>query len=226
MTTHLNRERRIAGALFNNSNTTRACGLADGARTRGHSLLAVLAIALPLVVAVQVHAQGGGGGNVLPPGANSHGYSLDQMTKLMAFFDTSGNNPLYYPKTPFQILATPFGNPNNPTFTAITCPQPPGGTGTSLTGGNTFVVKSGTPFFVPIWQFDDSPPYISPFPAKASEAGDYVFAASPMASARGTRKSPWTGTPLLSAHRIWGDRWRRPRCRTAAAHTTSCSACS
>ena len=117
---------------------------------------------------------GQGGGNVLPPGARPHGYSLDEMAKLLALFNTSANNPQYYPKTPFQILALPYGNSNNPTYTPITCPpNPPGGL--LVTGGNTFVVRPGTPLFVPIVSYDDSPTVVGVFPTHASQVEDYVF---------------------------------------------------
>jgi hypothetical protein len=143
-------------------------------RSIGHSLIGtVLAVALLLTIATPAQSQSGlGGGNVQPPNAKPYGYSLEEMAKLMALFNTSGNNPLYYPKTPFQIL---FGNPNITTFTSKACPQPPGGTGALVTGGNTFVVSPGTPFFVPLFSFDDSPPIVGVFPTQKSQVADYVF---------------------------------------------------
>jgi hypothetical protein len=115
---------------------------------------------------------GQGGGNVLPPDANFHGYSLNDMAKLMALFDTSGNDLRYYPKTPFQIL---YGDPGKTVVTSKTCPQPPGGDGILVTGGNTFVVKSGTPFFVPLQEYDDSPVVVGIYPTHSSQVADYVF---------------------------------------------------
>src|SRR5271169_1095243 len=53
--------------------------------------------------AQNANEKGQGGGNVQPPSAKSHGYSLDDMAKLMALFSTSNNNLAYYPATPFQI---------------------------------------------------------------------------------------------------------------------------
>src|SRR5262249_40888092 len=104
-----------------------------------------------------------GGGNVLPAGDEPDGYSLEDMAKLLAAVAASYNGPQYYPKTPFQILALPFvnphnpiGNPHNPIATPLACPDPPGGAGFLGTGGNTFVVRSETPFFVPLFSFDDS----------------------------------------------------------------------
>ena len=52
----------------------------------------------------QQSQKGQDGGNVLPPNASPYGYSLDDMAKALALFDTSGNDLSYYPKTPFQIL--------------------------------------------------------------------------------------------------------------------------
>jgi hypothetical protein len=91
------------------------------------------------------------GGNVLPPTASPSGYTLADMAEELAFFDTSGNNLAYYPDTPFQIL---YVDP------AVE---------------NTFTVKTGTLFFVPLFSLDDSPPIIGAFPANAADAEGYVF---------------------------------------------------
>src|SRR5215470_15163090 len=92
------------------------------ARSAGHSLIGtVLGVVLLLNVATLAQSQNGqGGGNVQPPNAKPQGHSLEGMAKLLALFDTSNNNPIYYPKTPFQIL---FGNPNITTVTPKACPQ-------------------------------------------------------------------------------------------------------
>uniref|UniRef100_Q021H0 Uncharacterized protein n=1 Tax=Solibacter usitatus (strain Ellin6076) TaxID=234267 RepID=Q021H0_SOLUE len=113
-----------------------------------------------------------GGGNVQPPHAKPQGYSLEKMAELLAQFGTSGNNPQYYPKTPFQVL---YGDPSVTTVTGKVCPDPPGGTGILVSGGKTFVVKPGTEFFVPIAGFDDSPPVVGTFPSQSKDAADYVF---------------------------------------------------
>jgi len=115
---------------------------------------------------------GQGGGNIVPASAKPANYSLEDMAKLLALFDTSFNDPAYYPKTPFQIL---YGNPKITTVTPKTCPQPPGGTGILVTGGNTFVVKPGTQFFVPLASYDDSPPVVGVFPSQKSQVADYIF---------------------------------------------------
>ena len=46
----------------------------------------------------------GDGGVVLPASATPSGYSLQDMAAEMALFSTSGNDPAYYPVTPFQII--------------------------------------------------------------------------------------------------------------------------
>ena len=89
------------------------------------------------------------GGNVMPPEAKPSGYSLDDIAKAIAYFTTSGNNEALKPKTPFQILY--------------------------LNGTNTFTVKTGTKFFVPLFGFDDSPPVLGQFPTTQEESEDYFF---------------------------------------------------
>ena len=61
------------------------------------SLVILSVLSVNLVLAAR-------GGNVLPPRATPHGYSLDDMASALALFDTSGNDLQFYPKTPFQIL--------------------------------------------------------------------------------------------------------------------------
>jgi hypothetical protein len=135
----------------------------------GKTLLS-FAIMLGVAMAVTL-AFAAGGGNVLPPNANPHGYSLDDMTLKMALFQTSGNQAQYYPQTPFQILHTDPDTP--PTISNIVCPD--SGEGILVTNHNAFVVRSGTPFFVPLWSVDDSPPVIPPFPVQPSMGGYYFF---------------------------------------------------
>ena len=45
-----------------------------------------------------------GGSGVLPASAKPFGYSLADMTRLLAVFTTSGNVEAFHPDTPFQIL--------------------------------------------------------------------------------------------------------------------------
>jgi hypothetical protein len=127
-----------------------------------HSLLALLAIS--------TFALGQHGGNVMPPQARPRGYSLDAMAKALALFDTSGNNMQFYPKTPFQIL---FQDPSKTQFQNVTCPN--GGPGFLIIGVNSFAVRSGTPYFVPLFSVDDSPPVLGTFPTEKSQIADYFF---------------------------------------------------
>lgn len=138
-----------------------------------HTKPAGLPVAMLLVIAVLVSlALAEGGGNVMPATAKPHGYSLDDMTLKMALFQTSSNDPTYYPQTPFQILYMNFMT-GGMTRSDISCPAPNGGTGDLWTGTNSFVVRAGTSFFVPLWGITDSPPVLPPFPAQASMAGHY-----------------------------------------------------
>jgi hypothetical protein len=112
------------------------------------------------------------GGTVLPATARPHGYSLEDATKALALFTTSGNDTQYLPpKTefPFQVL---YDDPNTRTFTQI---EINGRNGILATSSNHFTVASGTPFFVPLWNADDSPPVVGDFPKDASGATDYFF---------------------------------------------------
>ncbi len=108
-----------------------------------------VAMVLGLAVALSAKPAFAGGGNVLPPTAKPSGYSLAAMADALAYFSTSFNDPAYYPKTPFQILY--------------------------LNGTNSFTVKTGTQFFVPLLFITDSPPLLGDFPADASETAAYYF---------------------------------------------------
>ena len=87
------------------------------------------------------------------------------MANAIALFSTSGNNLQYYPDTPFQLLF-------EDTSTVVVTPA---AGGIVVTGGNTFTVGSGTPFFVPVIFLDDSPPVIGTFPTSANKAAAYAF---------------------------------------------------
>jgi hypothetical protein len=91
------------------------------------------------------------GGNVLPPNAKPHGYSLSDMVRQSALFYSSGNN-VAYPDTPFQILYVK--------------PEP-----------LVFPVRPGTMLYVPLFMSDDSPPVIGDFPDVRNQAAvaDYYF---------------------------------------------------
>ena len=89
------------------------------------------------------------GGQVLPPTASPLGWTLDDMAAAIANFSASGNDPAYYPDTPFQII---YRHP-----------------------GNSFTVKPGTFFYVKLFYIDDSPPIIGDWPADENAAANYVF---------------------------------------------------
>ena len=113
-------------------------------------MLRCLAIAiLTLVAAFSATSAEGGGGKVMPANATPAGYSLEDMAEAMAYFVTSGNNLTYYPDTPFQILY--------------------------ISDTNTFTVKPGTRFFVPVAYIDDSPPILGDFPDDEDDIPNYVF---------------------------------------------------
>ena len=101
-----------------------------------------------------------GGGNILPPTAKPLGLSLKDMAKALAYFYTSNNDPKYleppnfFPPPRFQVLYADRADP---------------------AGANTFKVKTGTKFFVPVAFVSDSPPILGDFPEHSSDAPDYIF---------------------------------------------------
>lgn len=104
-------------------------------------------------------------GVVLDAAARPHGYSLTKMTRQLALFTTSRNDLAYYPDTPIQVLYFDRATQQD-TF-------PDGGW--LVTGTNSFTVKPGTPFFVPLQNADDSPPVLGVFPGTPSDAKPYFF---------------------------------------------------
>jgi hypothetical protein len=131
-------------------------------RTRGFLVVFVVVCGLAIASA---GAWAGGGGNVLPPNAKPHGYTLADLSFATALFTTSGNNLLYYPNTPFQVL---YFDP-----ATLQLAFPDGGLVES--GTNQFTVDPGTPFYVPLWNADDSPPIAGTFPTNAKQAPAYWF---------------------------------------------------
>ena len=118
------------------------------------------------------HEEENEGGHVLPPGARPHGFSLEDMARLMGQFTTSGNDTThYYPMTPFQILYTTATSGPKP----MSIPCPNGGTGFLDSGSNTFIVPVGTQFFLPLFGVDDSPPVLGTFPTSEDAAAAYFF---------------------------------------------------
>jgi len=90
-----------------------------------------------------------GSGQVLPPNATPLGYSLDDMASVVANFSISGNDPAYYPDTPFQIIHR----------------RP----------GNTFTVKPGTFLYLKFFFIDDAAPIFGDWPADKSGVAEYIF---------------------------------------------------
>jgi hypothetical protein len=139
--------------------------MADIKRSR-HGAQVIGLGAILCFVATTTHALAGGG-NVLPPKANPRGHSLLDMMSATALFNTSGNDPNYYPDTPFQIL---YNNPST-----VTTEVRNGGL--VVTGTNTFTVAPGTAFYMPMLYADDSPPIAGDFPASSGQAAAYFFGA-------------------------------------------------
>jgi hypothetical protein len=95
-----------------------------------------------------------GGGQVLPAKAKPKGYSLTDMAKATAVFNTGSRAADTLPDVPFQILYIPPGESTN-----------------------TFVVKPGTMFYVPIFYSNDSPPTLGDIPdvTDPDEVAHYYF---------------------------------------------------
>lgn len=104
------------------------------------ALLTAIAAA-PTVMFAEEEDHEGGGGQVLPGPAKPKGYSLSDMAKITAFFNSRfDKTPQNVPDTPFQILYVPQNN------------------------NLTFEVRPGTMFYVPVFFVDDSPPIAGDFP--------------------------------------------------------------
>jgi len=109
-------------------------------------LLTFIGSALALIVALTIAAPAvlAGGGNVLPGPAKPKGFSLSDMAKATAGFNTpnpiTGMRTFPYPDTPFQIL---YVQQNN---------------------NLTFEVSPGTMLYVPIFFSDDTKPVVGTFP--------------------------------------------------------------
>jgi hypothetical protein len=137
-----------------------------GKSTRQRCVRPALASAIALMcVAMMVSSAAAAGGGLFPPNAKPHGYSLAMLSRDTALFTTSGNNMAYYPHTPFQIL---FADP------ASTSYSPENG-GLVVVGSNRFTAKPSTEYYLPVQNFDDSPPFPAPFPTTRDEAIPYAF---------------------------------------------------
>ncbi len=122
----------------------------------------ILALAVPVIAAPAAHAAS----DVVPPNAKPAGYSLERMAAEHALFTSSGNDPAYYPQTPFQVL-----------FASSLDAAPENG-GYVVTGTNTFDVQKGARFYLPVLHVNDSPPVIGTFPSAPGAAADYFFGSS------------------------------------------------
>ena len=75
---------------------------------RPFTLLVALAIAPIMVFAQTTKCETGDkGGHILPGPASPRGYSLSDMARVSAFFNTGPRELRFYPETPFQILYAP-----------------------------------------------------------------------------------------------------------------------
>jgi hypothetical protein len=103
-------------------------------KTFGPASRVVIGVSILCLLIAAAPALASGGGEVLPPGAKPHGYSLAEAAAATAYFNTGSRTPDTLPNDfPFQIL-----------YVA------PGDT------GNTFSVKAGTMFYVPAVYSDDT----------------------------------------------------------------------
>jgi hypothetical protein len=117
------------------------------AEFKGKALAATLAAGL--VTLASIASARADSGNVLPPSANTHGYSLVDMASAVANFSISGNDPAFYPNTPFQIIY------NRP--------------------GNSYTVEPGTTLYLKFFFVDDSAPVVGDWPANKAQVANYVF---------------------------------------------------
>jgi hypothetical protein len=96
-----------------------------------------------------------GGGNVMPAQAQQRGYSLADLAEATAAFNVGDRNPADLPPLPFRVLFTPVGG-----------------------NFNTFTVRPGTMFYVPLLSIDDSPRIVGNFPGDLNDRAAleaYVF---------------------------------------------------
>jgi hypothetical protein len=145
---------------------------------------AVLSVLVVSAWAAPPASAGSSGSGVLPPSATPLGYSRADMTRLLAQFTASGNDPKFFPTTPFQILYT---NPSQTQASLVTrdfktpCDPKKQTCGLFVTEApgykvsNSFTVHAGKLFFVPVDNADDSPPVVGTFPKNNAQAKQYIF---------------------------------------------------
>jgi hypothetical protein len=155
---------------------------------RAPAAVVLAAVALTGVVGSGPAGAAGGNGNassgVMPASAQPLGYSRADMTGLLALFTTSGNNQVYYPDTPFQILYTDPPRTEarfvrDDLETPCDLSDQPCGLFFTQAGtneySNSLTVRAGTKFFIPVDNADDSPPIVGTFPTSNAGAKTYLF---------------------------------------------------
>ena len=142
---------------------------------------ALLMVGLVVVQPAGVAAAGTRSG-VLAPSATPYGYSRADMTRLLAPFTASGNDPKLYPDTPFQVLyaAPDQSDVRTVTRRGVPCMPPARGCGVFATQKGTYAnmfhhVDRRTTFFVPIDNADDSPTVVGDYPTTLRGAKAYLF---------------------------------------------------
>jgi hypothetical protein len=156
---------------------------ARGGRAAIIAVLALLGFVLWGAQAPAAATSGRHEAAVLPPSAQPLGYSRADMTRLLAQFTSFGNDPKYYPDTPFQVLYVDpalFEPPLLVTRAFRPCPKPDSPAcgllfTQSVPFSNSFVVPTGTMFFVPVDNAKDSPPIAGTFPTTERAGKRYVF---------------------------------------------------
>lgn len=131
----------------------------------GRRVLIAVACTVTMCIAGVTGAGASSQGGVLAGNTAPRGWSLTRITAAAAAFDVSNNTPSDYPSTPFQLL---YYAPSTLTVTSMNG-------GVAFSGSNSFRVAAGTPFFVPMFSVDDSPPVIGTFPTSHAQAVTYFF---------------------------------------------------
>ncbi len=103
----------------------------------------------------QGHDDGGGRPGILPARAEPHGYSLDDLARITAVFNTGD-----HVSPPPDPVDSTMGSKFQMLYWTPANVAPP----------NTFQVRTGIILYVPAFYIDDSPPVIGSFPDVQSNA--------------------------------------------------------
>ncbi|WZO95759.1 hypothetical protein EP7_002728 [Isosphaeraceae bacterium EP7] len=114
------------------------------AMTRGATAIAAGMIACSGLLAVAGSATAGG--KILPPTARANGLSLTDIARIVAPFTAAGNDPALLQPTPVQVL---HYDPATAEFSF-------GDGGITATGSGRFTVPTGTMFYIPVFNADDT----------------------------------------------------------------------